>query len=119
MNGFNKFLAKSFLSGAMLFTGVAQAMQIPQFDKIADSDQNEYVADLVQGAEKLLVADGKADQAQKVSQLFTTNLGTDKVSVGMVEFLSNLDRFRVFDADRVAKDPDVARLEVEHAMIAT
>jgi hypothetical protein len=38
MNRFNKSLASTFLSASMLFTGSLQAMEIRQFDKMADSD---------------------------------------------------------------------------------
>jgi hypothetical protein len=37
----------------------------------------------------------------------------------MVEFERNLALARVFDADRVLKNPDARRLEVEDAMFVT
>src|ERR1700674_3753072 len=72
MNGLNKFLAATFLSAAMLFTTGAQAMEIRQFDKMADQDQAEYVGLLVQGAEKVLTDEGRSDLAAQVEHLFTT-----------------------------------------------
>jgi hypothetical protein len=54
MNRFNKSLAATFLSAAMLLPGVAPTMQIEQFDKMANDDQAEYVGELIQGAEKVL-----------------------------------------------------------------
>jgi hypothetical protein len=38
----------------MLFSSAAQAMEIRQFDKMVDSDQDEYVAELALGAQKVL-----------------------------------------------------------------
>jgi hypothetical protein len=79
MNGFNKSLAATFLSAAMLFTGAAQAMQIQQFDKMADQDQGEYVGLLVQGAEKVLIDEGRLDLQKQVHQLFSTTPPADKM----------------------------------------
>lgn len=114
-----KVLAVAFLSPVLLSAGAAQAMEIRQFDKMAEQDRNEYVAELVQGAEKVLTDAGKPDQAAKVSKLFTTFLGSDQSSVGIVEFTSNLARARLADAQNVAKDPNAQRLEVEDAMAFT
>lgn len=41
-NRFN--LTAAFLLAALLFTSAAQAMEIRHFDKMADADQDEYVA---------------------------------------------------------------------------
>jgi len=119
MNRFNKYLAATFLSAAMLLTSAAQAMEIRQFDKMANDDQAEYVGELIQGAEKVLIDEGKPDLAAQVSHLFTTNGPDGKVSIGMGEFMINLARFRVDDLQRVAADPNATRLEVEHAMAIT
>src|ERR1700753_2685685 len=104
------------LFAQLLFMGAAQAMEIRQFDKMAEQDRNEYVAELVQGTEKVLTDAGKPDQAAKVSKLFTTYLGNDRSSVGVVEFTSNLARARLADAQNVAKDPNAQRIEVEDAL---
>ncbi len=106
-------------SVALLWTSAAQAMEIRQFDKMAEQDRSEYIAELVQGAEKVLTDAGKADQAAKVSKLFTTRLGSDQASVGVVEFNSNLARARLADAQNVVKDPSAQRIEVEDAMAFT
>ena len=98
MNGFNKFLAATFLSAAMLFTSAAQAMEIRQFDKMADQDQAEYVGLLVQGAEKVLIDEGRTDLQQQVHQLFSTTPSGD---------------FHAFGNDR--EDAWAAHLRVEHA----
>jgi hypothetical protein len=119
MNRFNKFLAATFLSAAMLLTGAAQAMEIQQYDKMADQDQNEYVGDLVIGAEKVLTDEGRPDQAEQVRKLFTETKPGDMVPAGVAEFDINLALARVVDAKRIAKNPDARRLEVEDAMIVT
>jgi hypothetical protein len=50
MNGIGQLLATTLLA-AMLSASVAQAMEIRQFDKMADQNQSEYIGDLVVGAE--------------------------------------------------------------------
>jgi hypothetical protein len=119
VNGLNKFLAATFLSAAMLFTSAAQAMEIRQFDKMAQNDRADYVSALIQGAEKVLTDEGRPDLAAQVSHLFTTNDPGDQISIGMTEFIRNLARARVADAKRIANDPNARRLEVEDAMIVT
>jgi hypothetical protein len=119
MNGFKKYMAATFLSAAMLFTSAAQAMEIRQFDKMADQDQAEYVGLLVQGAEKVLIDEGRTDLQQQVHQLFSTMPSGDSMPLGMTEFERNLALARVADAKRVIRDPNARRLEVEDAMIVT
>jgi len=116
MNGFNKFLAATFLSAAMLFSGAAQAMEIRQFDKMAVPDQSDYVGLLVQGAEQVLRDEGRADLAAQVDHLFTTTTPGDAHTIGMLEFETNLAVMRATDADNVLKNPDTKRFHVEHAM---
>ena len=91
-------------SAAMLFSSAAQAMEIRQFDKMADQDQSEYVGLLVQGAEKVLTDEGKADLAAQVDKLFLTIPAGDKMSLGMTEFELNLARARVADAEQENED---------------
>jgi hypothetical protein len=117
MTGFNKYLAATFLSAAVLCPCPAQAMEIQQFDKMADKDQGEYVVQLIEGARKVLRASGRADLAEKVARLFTTDDPESNISIGMTEFELLLARARVQDLQRIAKDPKAPRLEVEHAMI--
>jgi hypothetical protein len=117
MNRFRALASGALLSAALVVP--VQAMEIRQFDKMVQQDRNEYIADLVLGAQKTLTAAGQADQAEKVRQLFTTRLGNDQTSVGLVEFMSNLARTRLADAQNVAKDPNAQRLEVEDAMAFT
>jgi len=119
MNGFNKFLAATFLSAAMLLTSAAQAMEIQQFDKMAQDDRAEYVSALIQGAEKVLTDESRSDLAAQVSHLFTTNAPGDKISIGMTEFYLNLAILRVSDTENAQKNPKDPRVEVEDAKALT
>jgi len=109
----------TFLSAAMLFSSAAQAMEIRQFDKMAQDDQAQYVSDLIQGAEKVLTDEDKSDLAAQVSHLFTTNAPGAHISIGMAEFMRNLARLRVADVDNAQKNPKDPRVEVEDAMFVT
>jgi hypothetical protein len=117
MTGFNNYLAATFLSAAVLCPCPAQAMEIQQFDKMADKDQGEYVVQLIEGARKVLRASGRADLAEKVARLFTTDDPQSNISIGMTQFEITLAKGRVADLDRIAKDPNARRLEVEDVMI--
>ena len=109
----------SLIVAALFLTRSAEAMEIHNFDQMASADQGEYVAELVQGAQKVLIADGKADLADKVHQLFTKKIGNDQISAGMAEFMINLARARVADANNLVKNPNTRRIEVEDAMAVT
>jgi hypothetical protein len=103
----------------MLSASVAQAMDIQKFDTLAVADQSDYVVVLIEGAQKLLTDQGQNDLAAKVHKLFTEIPQGDDMPVGMTEFESNVARVRLADLERVAKDSNATRLEVEHAMIVT
>jgi hypothetical protein len=113
------FILATLASVAAQFGSAAQAMEIRQFDTMADADQDEYVADLILGAQKLLQDSGKPDLAGMVHKLFTEKDPQGEASTGMLQFDILLDRARVADLNRIKKDPNAARLEVEHAMILT
>jgi hypothetical protein len=120
MNRVNRFLVATFMSAAMLFPGMAQAMQITQFDKMADQDQVEYIHELISGAEKVLTDEGRPDLATRVEQLFTTkNDPNDTDTMGMIEFERNLATLRVHDLKNAQKHPNDPRLEVEDVVILT
>ena len=119
MNNLKQHLTATFLMAAMFITGAAQAMQIRQFDKMANPDQDDYVVELIQGAQQVLTDTGRSSDADKVRYLFTTNDAGDKISIGMTEFELNLARARVADAKRAEQDPNAQRLEVEDAMAVT
>ena len=119
MNRFNKFLVAAFMSAAMLLPNMVQAMEIRQFDKMANQDQSDYIGDLVVGAEKVLTDEGRPDLAAQVDHLFTTKNPGDADVIGAVEFERNLALARVADAKRAEKDPSAPRVEVEDAMAIT
>lgn len=119
MNRFGTLLAATCLSIAVLFSSAAQAMEIEKFDKMAAPDQSDYIVALIEGAQKVLRDEGRADLAAKVHTLFTTTLPGDESPIGVVEFESNLARARAADIRRLQKDPNATRLEVEDAMAAT
>jgi hypothetical protein len=119
MNRSNKVLAATSLSAAMLFTSAPQALEIRQFDKMAGQDQDEFIAELVQGAEKVLTDEGRPDLATQVSHLFTTNAPDGNISIGMSQFYMDLAKARLADAKRTEQDPNAQRLEVEDAMAVT
>lgn len=117
----NRFaMSAAIISAAMLLSGAVQAMEIRQFDKMADKDQVDYVDGLITGAEKVLTATGKPALAAQVEHLFTTKLNPgDTDTTGMIEFERNLATLRVHDLQNLQKKPNDPRLEVEDVMILT
>ena len=118
MNPFRS-LPAVIISAVMLLSGAAQAMEIRQFDKLADQDQSDYIGNLIVGAENVLAGEGKSDPAALVKRLFTTKDAGDADVIGMVEFERNLALARVADAERAEQDPKARRVEVEDAMLVT
>lgn len=106
-------------STALLFCGAAGAMEIRQFDKMANQDQSDYIGDLIVGAEKVLNDEGRPDLAAQVKQLFTTKNPGDSDVIGMVEFERNLVQARLADLENVQKNPNAPRVEVEDAFAVT
>ncbi len=107
------------LLGTLILSVSAHAMEIQKFDMMATSDQSEYIVVLIEGAQKVLIDEGKRDLEDKVHTLFTEVREGDKITTGMEEFETYLARVRVLDAERYAKDHNAQRLEVEHTMILT
>ena len=116
MQGIKKDLASTVLSAALLFTGAANAMQIPQFDKMAQSDKEGYSVLLVEGAADALDGHGKHEQSQKLIALFSDKGDNG----GFTQLEKNLQAMRIINA-RNAKDPNnkQAPYEVEHALFLT
>ena len=114
-----KISAALLMLASLLLASVAHAMEIEKFDKMAGQDQSEYIVVLIEGAQQVLIKEGKKELAAKVHALFTTTLPGDDAPIGTVEFESNLARARLADVRRLQKDPRATRLEVEDAMIAT
>ena len=119
MNRLRKVFAIASVSAAMMFSGTAHAMEIRQFDRMAAQDRQDYMNFLVEGAQKVLIAQGQRDDAAKVYQLFHEIHPGDTLSIGEAEFEGNLDNARVADAERHARDPNARRLEVEDALFVT
>ena len=109
----------SIFSAVLLLSATVQAMEIRQFDKMAKADQDEYVADLVLGAQKALRGANQSDKATQVRNLFVVIRPGDQISDGMAEFEIILAKTRLADAQRREKDPKVRPLEVEDAMAIT
>lgn len=116
MNRFTALSLATLLSVAILSAGSAQAMQIQQFDKMAQDDRAEYVSEVISGAEKFLTDEGRTDQAEKVENLFTTNAPDANTSIGMNDFMITLAKARLADAQRALQDPNAKRVQVEDAM---
>ena len=119
MNRFRALAVGLLLFGAVAVSGPAQAMEIQKFDKLADDDQAEYVADLIQGSENLLNNVGQHDQAEKLRHLFVDVAPGDKVSLGMAELHVNLAGVRAAEVSRQARDTKLRHLDVEDAFKAT
>ena len=119
MNGLRKFLTTALTAITIFAPYSAQAMEIVQYKKMTTSDQAAYDRVLWEGAEKVLIDDGRSDLANKVDYLYKTVLPGDEHSIGIVEFESNLALAAATDAETVLKDPNAQRLEVEHVMIVT
>jgi hypothetical protein len=108
-------ITAAILSAAVLFSGAAQAMEIRQFDKMADADQSEYIGNLIVGTENAVADEGRPEVAAQVNYLFTTKDTGDADVIGMVEFERNLALTRVADAERAEKDPSAHRIAAEDA----
>ena len=118
MNRSNNLLTITFLTIALLFPGAARAMTIQQFDKMAMSDQVAYIADLIEGAQKVLANDGKPGTAAQVKFLFTTRNPGATGTKGMSAFETSLAALRAINDRNVEKNPRAQRLEVEQAMMS-
>jgi len=119
MNAFNKSLAATFLSVAMLFTSAAQAMEIIQFDQMAAQDRQGFLNSLPKAAETVLEQEGRSADALKVHQLFNEIRPGDVMSFGEIELEENLAGARVRDAEKHAKNHDAPRVQVEVALVET
>jgi hypothetical protein len=107
------------LFGILVAPVPLRAMEIEKFDKMAIPDQGDYVALLLQGAQKILHDASNHNDLAKLNKFFTEVHQGDQMSIGMLEFEANLDNIRLLDAERHAKDHNAVRLEVEHAMLVT
>jgi hypothetical protein len=104
------------LSTALLFSGVGNAMQIPQYDKMDKHDRAHYLTLLIQAAHDHLSATGQLAQAETLLYLFETS----SAKFGWPQFEKNLQIARALDAKHAA-DPNNKQVpyEVEQAFALT
>lgn len=115
MNRVNQSLAAAFVSAALLLPGMARAMDIQDYLKMADQDQGRFERSLLAGAEKLLNDEGRADLADRLDRFFTEVKSGNKPSGGMVLYRANLDAMALAEAKREAKNPKLPHLQAEKA----
>ena len=104
------------LSTALLFSGMGNAMQIPQYDKMDKHDRAHYVTLLIKGAHDHLSATGQSAQAETLLYLFENS----SAKFGWPQFEKNLQMARALNAKHAA-DPNNKKVpyEVEQALALT
>lgn len=104
------------LAIAVIFPRMAPATEIRQFDRYDDSDQVQFVSELVRSVK----AAAQVDPAllTKVNRFFMKKQPGEAVT-GMGRFELNLSLARIADMDTAAKDPRARRIEVEDVMYGT
>ncbi len=104
------------LSTALLFSGVGNAMQISQYDKMDKHDRAQYVTLLIKGAHDHLSSAGQTAQAERLLYLFENS----SAKFGWPQFEKNLQMARVLNA-KYAADPNNKKVpyEVEQALALT
>jgi hypothetical protein len=96
-----------------------QAMPFSQFDKMSIYAQAEFIAVMIDTTENALRSEGQADLANRVDKLFREIQPGDKISLGIGVLAQIVARARLADLQRVEKDPQARRLEVEDALVVT
>jgi len=119
MSGLNKFVAAMFLSAAMLFSSAARAMDIIEFDQMANQDRQDFLNSLSKAAETVLEQEGRSADATKVHQLFNEIRPGDNLPIDEAKLEMNLDNARVRDAEKHIQNHDAPRVQVETALIST
>ena len=119
--GFTRKVAATIVIGtvlsiALLFSGVANAIQISQYDKMDKHDQTRYVTLLIKGTHDHLSANGQSAQAERVLYLFQNS----SAKFGWPQFERNLHMARALNA-KYAVDPNNKKTpyEVEQAFALT
>jgi hypothetical protein len=64
LRGSNKYLAGAVLSASFLFSSAAQAMEIPQFDKMTHEQQGAFAVFLIESAANILKSQGDSRRGQ-------------------------------------------------------
>jgi len=104
---------------AILLPNVTQAMDIVEFDKMVDGDRQAYLDFLVEAAQKVLIGQGRKEDAAKVYRLFHGIRRGDYLPVGEKAFKQDLDALRLRDALRHNRDRNAPRIQVGAALFAT
>jgi hypothetical protein len=99
MNGHKKSMVVTLLAATALWPRLSSAMEIQQFDRMAKEDQQHYLAFLVKEAQKLLIEQGRRDQAVGVSHLFQDIPPGEDRSVGEAQFELELAAARAYSAN--------------------
>jgi hypothetical protein len=115
MNG-KSYLTAGILAFSLLCSGIAQAMSIHDFGRMNNDDDATYVTLLVEGAAKILRANGQPDLAQKAINFFKDS----SKSGGVNQFAINLKMINALN-NRNAINPNnrVPVYQVEDAMALT
>ncbi len=115
MNRFNRFLAATFLSAAMLFSGTVQAMDINDYFNMANQDQGRFDQTLLTGAEKLLIDEVRADLATQLDKIFTEVKPGNKLSDAMADYQARLGAMQIAEVNREVRNPNLPHLKAERA----
>jgi hypothetical protein len=112
---------KSFFVAALAlaFPSTLNALPFALFDKLPLAGQAEFVARLIDETENALRESGNSEAADKIEDLFTKILPGDSMALGLVEYERNESRGRLFDLQRVEKDPNANRIWVEDCLFVT
>ena len=115
----DRFTLSTALSAILLLSSAAQAMDILQFDQMAAKDRQAFLNFLPIAAERVLVQEGRIDDASKVHHLFNDVISGDALPIGEAELEGNLANARVRDAEKHIQTPNAPRVQVEAALLGT
>ncbi len=111
-----KACVASVLSVVMLLTSASWAMPIWQFDRMSDNDDARYIEYLVRSIKD--ASQGDPALRDQVERFFRKKQPGEAIS-GMGKFELNIAYARIADLEAVAKNPKVARLQVEDVLYLT
>ena len=118
MRGLKHYIGGLVLSATFLLaSGAAQAMPIPQFDKLTNDQKTDYTGFMIRSAYDLLVSEGRAADAEKVIALFERKAGQGP-SPHVAELVENVNGVRELNKQH-ANDPKYKPFEVDHAFVLT
>src|SRR5689334_11105427 len=89
----------AILSVVMAPPNAAQAaMPIQVYERMSGGDQGDYIGVMISGAERLLAY--RPDLVAQIKKLFTTRMGSDDNTIGMVELEMNIAALNRADAEK-------------------